>query len=169
MGQVVNVVMITAQLSSMNSALYIASRTLVALASNGRAPKIFARTTKNGTPVYALVLSNALGLISMLNYTAGPGKVFTYLINISGSATYITWACIGVVHLRFRRAWKVQGHAVEELPFKAKFYPYGTFAVIFVNTFLVFIAGYGWKTIKRTRLVPLAQVDLLTGRREGLL
>lgn len=195
MGHVVNVVMITAQLSSMNSALYVASRSLVSLASSGRAPAIFARTTKNGTPVYALVFSNALGLIAMLNYTAGPGKVFTYLVNISGSATYIAWACIGVVHLRFRQAWKVQGHAVEELPFRAVLYPYGTIFVVFLNTFLVFVAGYadfvggfhtvdfvinyiviavfvvlyvGWKLVKRTRVVPLAEVDLVTGRREDL-
>ncbi|CZT17998.1 related to amino acid permease [Ramularia collo-cygni] len=196
MGHVVNVVMITAQLSSMNSALYVASRSLVSLASSGRAPAIFAKTTANGTPVYALVFSNALGLIAMLNYTVGTGKIFTYLTNITGSATYIAWACIGVVHLRFRRAWKVQGYTIEELPFKAFLYPYGTMFVIVLNTFLVIVAGYanfvgafhvvdfvinyivivvfvvlyvGWKVIKRTRFVPLAEVDLLTGRREGLM
>lgn len=196
MGHVVNVVMITAQLSSMNSALYVASRSLVALASSGRAPAVFAKTSKNGTPIYALVFSNALGLIAMLNYSVGTGKIFTYLTNISGSATYIAWACIGVIHLRFRRAWKIQGYSVEELPFKALFYPYGTWFVILLNTFLVFVAGYadfvggfhvvdfvinyiviavfvvlylGWKAVKKTKFVPLAEVDLVTGRREGLL
>ena len=179
----------------MNSALYVASRSLVSLASTGRAPKFFAKTTKNGTPVNALVLSNALALLSMLNYKAGPGKVFTYLISISGSATYIAWAVIGVVHWRFRKAWKAQGHSIDELPFKAMLYPYGTIFVIFINTFLVFIAGYscfvggfspvdfvvnyvviavftvlyvGWKIIKRTKVVPIMEVDLVTGRREGL-
>ncbi|KAK3113796.1 hypothetical protein LTR53_008574 [Teratosphaeriaceae sp. CCFEE 6253] len=179
----------------MNSALYVASRSLVSLASTGRAPKFFAKTTKNGTPIYALVFSNALGLISMLNYSATPGKVFTYLITISGSATYIAWAVIGVVHYRFRKAWKVQGHRVEELPYRALLYPYGTIFVIFINTFLIFIAGYsvfvggfhkvdfvinyivravftvlyvGWKVIKRTKVVPLMEVDLVTGRRGGL-
>lgn len=83
--------MITAQLSSMNSALYVASRSLVNLASTGRAPRFFAQTTKSGTPVYALVFSNALGLIAMLNYRVGTGKIFTYVVNIAGSATYIAW------------------------------------------------------------------------------
>lgn len=196
MGHVVNVVMITAQLSSMNSALYVASRSLVSLASSGRAPRIFAKTTANGTPVYALVLSNALGLVAMLNYKTGPAKVFTYIVDITGSATYIAWAVIGVIHLRFRKAWKVQGHTPDELPFKALFYPYGTVFVVVLNTFLVFIAGYadfvggfhkvdfvvnyvvivvfvalylGWKVVKGTKLVPLEEVDLISGRREGLL
>ena len=191
----VNVVMITAQLSSMNSALYVASRSLVTLASTGRAPAIFARTTSNGTPVYALVLSNALGLIAILNYKAGPGVVFGYLISISGAATFVAWAIIGIVHLRFRRAWKIQGYGTEDLHFRALLYPYGTIFVIFINTFLVFISGYsvfidgfdvvsfvvdyvvlvvfailycGWKIIKRTKVVPLREVDLITGRREVL-
>lgn len=195
MGHVVNVVMITAQLSSMNSALYVASRSLVNLASTGRAPRFFAKTTKSGTPVYALVFSNALGLIAMLNYRVGTGKVFTYMVNIAGSATYIAWACIGIIHIRFRQAWTAQGNTLSSLPFRALFYPYGTIFVIFLNTFLVFIAGYadfvrgfhavdfvvnyvvvalfallyvGWKIVKKTNIVPLLEVDLLTGRRERL-
>ncbi|KAK5109769.1 hypothetical protein LTR85_002048 [Meristemomyces frigidus] len=177
MGNVVNVVLITAQLSSMNSALYVASRSLVSLASTGRAPKFFAKTTKNGTPLNALVLSNALARLAMLNYKAA-------------------WAVIGIIHIRFRKAWKAQGNRVEDLPYKAMWYPYGTIWVIFINIFLVFIAGYasfvggfhavdfvinyiciavfvvlfvGWKIIKRTKMVPLMEIDLVTGRRDGLL
>jgi amino acid transporter len=177
----------------MNSALYVASRSLVSLAKAGRAPKFFAKTTKNGTPANALIFSNLLGLVSMLNYTAGPGKVFSYLTSISGSATYIAWAVIGVTHIRFRKGWIAQGNRVEDLPFRALWYPYGTIFVIFINTLLVFIAGYsvfigdfdavgfvinyiviavfvllfcGWKILKRTKIVSLSEMDLTTGRRQ---
>lgn len=177
----------------MNSALYVASRSLVSLAKEGRAPRFFAKTTKNGTPARALIFSNLLGLIAMLNYTAGPGKVFSYLTSISGSATYIAWAVIGVTHLRFRKGWVAQGNRVEDLPYRALWYPYGTWFVVILNTFLVFIAGYsvfiggfdavgfvinyiviavfvvlfcGWKLLKRTKFVGLLEMDLVTGRRE---
>lgn len=177
----------------MNSALYVASRSLVSLAKEGRAPRFFAKTTRNGTPARALILSNFLGLIAMLNYTAGPGKVFSYLTSISGSATYIAWAVIGVTHLRFRKAWVAQGNRVEDLPYRALWYPYGTWFVVVLNTFLVFIAGYsvfiggfdvvgfvinyiviavfvvlfcGWKLLKGTKMVRLLEMDLTTGRRE---
>lgn len=177
----------------MNSALYVASRSLVTLAKEGRAPRFFAKTTANGTPAYALIFSNALGLIAMLNYKAGPGKVFSYLTTISGSATYIAWAVIGVTHLRFRKGWVAQGNRVEDLPFRALWYPWGTWFVVVLNTFLVIIAGYsvfvdgfhavdfvinyvvvavfvvlfvGWKVIKRTKMVGLMEMDLVTGRRE---
>lgn len=177
----------------MNSALYVASRSLVSLAKEGRAPRIFAKTTSNGTPANALILSNLLGLIAMLNYKAGPGKIFNYLVTIAGSATYIAWAVIGITHLRFRRGWVLQGNRVEDLPFRALWYPFSTWGVILINTFLVFIAGYnvfvdgfhavdfvinyvviavfvvlscGWKLIKKTKLVPLMELDFQTGRRD---
>lgn len=177
----------------MNSALYVASRSLVSLAKQGRAPSFFARTTSNGTPAPALVFSNLLGLVAMLNYKAGPGKVFTYLVTIAGSATYIAWATIGVTHVRFRRGWAAQGHRVEDLPFRARWYPYGTWFVVLINSLLVVIAGYGvfidgfhvvdfvinyvvvvvfvvlycgWKLVKKTKVVPLLEIDFRTGRRE---
>lgn len=177
----------------MNSALYVASRSLVSLAKEGRAPQIFAKTTKNGTPAYALVCSNLLGLVAMLNYKAGPGKIFSYLTAIAGSATYIAWAVIGVTHLRFRKGWVAQGHRVEDLPFRALWYPYGTWFVVLLNSLLVLIAGYsvfvdgfhvvdfvvnyvvvvvfvvlfvGWKVVKRTKMVDVMEMDFVTGRRD---
>ncbi|KAI0139096.1 amino acid permease/ SLC12A domain-containing protein [Hypoxylon sp. NC0597] len=194
-GNLVNVVMITAQLSSVNSAIYVASRSLVALAVNGRAPAFFARTTTNGVPVNAIVFSNALGLIALLNIAATPGKVFTYLISISGAATFVAWAFVGVTHLRLRRAWVRQGRSLDELPYKAFLYPYGAWFVVLLNLFLVFISGYevfvggfaavdfvfsyvviaiftilyfGWKFVKGTKIISLAEADLVSGRRDNL-
>ncbi|KAI1777508.1 amino acid permease/ SLC12A domain-containing protein [Hypoxylon cercidicola] len=194
-GNLVNVVMITAQLSSVNSAIYVASRSLVALAANGRAPKFFAWTTTNGVPVNAIVFCNVVGLISLLNIAATPGKVFSYLISISGAATFIAWAFIGITHLRLRKAWLVQGRSLDELPYRAFLYPYGAWFVVLLNLFLVFISGYevfvggfaavdfvfsylviaiftvlylGWKFVKGTKFVSPAEADLVTGRRDYL-
>ncbi|KAI0438211.1 amino acid permease/ SLC12A domain-containing protein [Xylaria telfairii] len=194
-GNLLNVVMITAQFSSVNSAIYVASRSLVALAHQRRAPRFFAKTTKNGVPVRAIVFSNTLGLIALLNIAASPARVFGYLISISGAATFIAWAFIGITHLRMRRAWVLQGYSVDDLPYKALFYPYGTWFVVLLNLFLVFISGYSvfvggfaavdfvfdyvvlviftllymfWKVLKRTKVVSLTDVDLVTGRREHL-
>ncbi|KAI1122631.1 amino acid permease/ SLC12A domain-containing protein [Nemania abortiva] len=194
-GNLVNVVMITAQFSSVNSAIYVASRSLVALAHQGRAPRFFAKTTKNGVPVRAIVFSNTLGLIALLNIASSPGKVFGYLVSISGAATFVAWAFIGITHLRVRKAWALQGYSTDDLPYKALFYPYGTWFVVLLNIFLVFISGYSvfiggfaavdfvfdyivlviftllylfWKLFKGTKIVSLKEVDLVTGRREYL-
>ncbi|KAI1380421.1 amino acid permease [Hypoxylon crocopeplum] len=187
----VNVVMITSHFSSINSAIYVASRVLVALASKGRAPAFFARTTANGIPVNAIVFSNLFGFIALLNSAATPAQVYRYFINISDGAAFITWAFIGITHLRLRRAWALQGHSPDELPHRAFLYPYGAWFVVVLNLFLVFISGYeafiggfsagdfvvsylviliflilyfGWKYFKGTKFISLAEADLVTGR-----
>lgn len=194
-GNLLNVVMITAQFSSVNSAIYVSSRSLFALANQGRAPRFFAKTSKNGIPVRAIVFSNTIGLIALLNVASSPGKVFGYLVSISGAATFVAWLFIGITHLRMRKAWVLQGYSVDDLPYKALFHPYGTWFVVLLNTFLIFISGYSvfiggfaavdfvfdyivvviftllylfWKIFKGTKIVSLKDVDLVTGRREHL-
>jgi amino acid transporter len=194
-GNLVNVVIITALLSSANSSIYICSRSLLSLAKLGRAPAIFARTSKNGVPIYAVVFSNFLGLLALLNYTAGAGHVFTYLVDIGGAATFIAWAFIGVAHIRMRKAYVAQGYQISDLPYKALWYPYGAWFVVTINLFLVIISGYTtvippfqavnfvfnyivivifvvlfifWKLYKKTKWVKLMEMDLMSGRRDDL-
>lgn len=194
-GNLINVVMITAQLSSINTCIYVCSRSLVSLAVSGRAPKFFGKTTSKGTPVNAIVFSNLLGLAALLNYTAGPAKIFTYLVDIGGAATFVAWAFIGVTHIRMRKAWAIQGYSVDELPYRALWYPYGAWFVVCINVFLVIISGYTtvigtfdavdfvfnyivlvifvalfvfWKLYKKTRWVRLEDMDLVSGRRDNL-
>jgi amino acid transporter len=78
----------------------------------------------------------------MLNYSAGTGQVFTYLVDVSGAATFITWGFIGVTHLRMRKAYVAQGYGLDDLSFQALWYPYGPWFVVVINLFLVVISGY---------------------------
>lgn len=193
-GTLVNVVILTANLSAINSSIYICSRTLLSLARLRRAPRFFAATTPAGVPVRAVVFSNLLGLIALMNVGAKAGEVFSYLVTISGAATFIAWAAIGVMHVRFRRAWVRQGRAVADLPFRALWYPWGAVFVAVINVFFVLIQGYqtlspfavadfvvsyvvivlfvvlgvGWKVCKGTKWVRLDEVDLVSGTREDL-
>lgn len=191
----INVFILIASFSAMNSAIYIASRVLHSLAGMGRAPAILGKTTSKGVPIYAAILSNLMGLIALINVATGAGTAFTYILDIAGAAAFIAWACIGVTHLRFRRAWKLQGHTPDELPFRAFLFPYGAYFVTFLNIFLLLIQGYGtfltpwqpvafvfsyiivvlfvglfaiWKVLKKTQFVNLAEVDLQSDRKEGL-
>ena len=65
----------------------------------------------------------------------------TWLLALSGLSTLFTWLSICLCHIRFRRAWAVQGHSVEELPFRALGGVYGSwFGVILI--ILVLIAQF---------------------------
>ncbi|KAJ5160722.1 amino acid permease [Penicillium canariense] len=189
----INVFILTASFSAINSAIYISSRVLYSLATLGRAPAFLKKTTSRGVPIYAAILSNLMGLVAIMNVASGAGTAFGYILDIAGAAALIAWGCIGVTHLRFRHAWKLQGRSAEELPFRAFLFPYGAYFVSGFNTFLVLIQGYGtlltpwqpvgfvfsyiilvlfilayafWKVIKRTRLVSLSEVDLNYGQRD---
>jgi len=59
--------------------------------------------------------------------------VFGYLVNLIGAGGLIVWSVVGITHLRFRKAWRIQGHTPEELPFRAFMFPYGAWIVAIFN------------------------------------
>lgn len=67
--------------------------------------------------------------------------MFDWLLALSGLSVLFTWASICASHIRFRQAWKVQGHSIEELPFQALGGVYGSwFGLILI--ILVLIAQF---------------------------
>ncbi|KAK4048237.1 hypothetical protein OIV83_004942 [Microbotryomycetes sp. JL201] len=190
---VMNSVIIITVISAGNSALYLASRILVGLAREGFAPRVFGVTSRRGVPYNALIFSNLFGLLALLKYArgSGSGKVFGYLMSISGVSTFIVWAAICLCHIRFRAAMKVQGRSLDELPYRALFYPYGAYFALAANVFLIFFQGYatfspfsavdfvisylaipifvicylGWKFYHKTHILSIAEIDLDSDRR----
>ena len=63
---IVNALVLTAALSAGLSYLYCSSRCLLGLALEGKAPKIFTRTTKSGVPIYAVIFVLLISLLSFL-------------------------------------------------------------------------------------------------------
>jgi amino acid transporter len=115
------------------SCVYGGSRPLIALAEQGYAPKCFAFVDKASRPMFALLAILVWGPVAYLNLLKDGTTVFDWLIALSGLSTLFTWLAICVTHLRFRRAWRIQGHSVEELPFQALGGVYGSF----IGTILV--------------------------------
>ncbi|KAL6412028.1 amino acid permease [Ilyonectria robusta] len=76
--------------SAINGSLYVGSRTLYGLADEGLAPKIFRWTNKRGVPVYSLVFMNLIGFLSLLNLSSGAGVIYTWIVSMTGVATFIT-------------------------------------------------------------------------------
>ncbi|KAL1919994.1 uncharacterized protein VTP21DRAFT_1140 [Calcarisporiella thermophila] len=187
---IVNAVVLTSVLSAGNSSLYAASRTLCALAREGRAPSIFGRVTRWGAPLWALLASCLLGALCMLAAVFQASQVFTWLLSLTSITGYISWAGIAGTHYRFRKAYVAQGRSLEDLPYRASCYPvaplfaltlcvvvilgggWKSFAPFDVQAFLssyigivLFAALYlGYKIVKKTKLIPLMEVDLDTGR-----
>ena len=119
---VMNVVIMFAVLSVGNSSIYGSSRTLAALADLGQAPKILGYIDRNGRPLVSILFSSAFGFICYI-VAAGPNtrtQAFNWMIAISGLASIFTWASICMCHIRFRAAWKLRGHTLDELAFRSQ-------------------------------------------------
>ncbi|KAK1761146.1 amino acid permease/ SLC12A domain-containing protein [Echria macrotheca] len=187
---IINAVLLTAVLSAANSNVYSGSRILVALADEGQAWSVFKKTDKNGTPVVAVAVTSAFGLLGFLNLSSDGGKVFTWFLNISGVAGLITWATTCLAYLGFLRAMRVQGLDRDVLPYRSMWQPYtaiyglcanvlialtqgftsfmpwntADFFAAYISLILFVILWAGHKLVRRTGLVKPEDVDLVRGR-----
>jgi amino acid transporter len=144
-----NAVILIAVLSVGNSATYGSSRTLAALAKAGQAPRFLGYVDRKGRPMAALALALLFGLLAYVNVSPDGHKIFDWLLAISSLSSFVSWASICLCHIRYRQAWKLQGHSLDEIPFRAAFGIYGSwFGFVFnilclVATFYVAIWPVG--------------------------
>lgn len=117
---VMNVVIMIAVLSVGNSSIYGSSRTLTALAEQKQAPKIFSYIDRNGRPVFSIMLSSAFGFLAFLAASSSEDKAFLWMQALSGLSSIFTWGSICLAHIRFRRAWRLQGHDLDDLAFRSQ-------------------------------------------------
>ncbi|UUM26141.1 amino acid permease [Acinetobacter colistiniresistens] len=133
-----NFIILTAALSVYNSGMYANSRMLFGLAVQGNAPKIFAKVSKQGVPIPAVIFSSVLifGCV-LLNYFV-PEQALSHLMYMAVAALVLNWAIISFTHLKFKRAVRLEGTAVK---FPALFSPFSNYLVL---AFIVMILYIMW-------------------------
>ena len=138
----INVTICISVLSIGLSSVYGGSRTLSALAETGYAPRFFAYVDKSGRPLFSVIFVLAFGPLAYVNLAQNSSTVFAWLLALSGLSTLFTWGSIMLCHIRFRRAWRVQGHSVEELPFRAMFGVWGSWIGLILVVLVLLAQGY---------------------------
>jgi yeast amino acid transporter len=111
--------------SSGNGVLFLASRTLLGLSAQSKAPKIFLRTNRFGCPYVAVGFCSLLMPLAYLvlgNSTSN--QVFNWLVNIIAVSGLMMWCAICVGYLRFYYGLRAKGISRDELPYKSPFQPY---------------------------------------------
>ncbi|MFC5588156.1 amino acid permease [Sporosarcina soli] len=134
---VMNAIILTAVLSAGNSGMYASTRMLWDLARDGKAPKFLGKLDKRGVPVNALIATTLVGSLAFLSTFFGDGTVYVWLLNASGMAGFVTWLGIAVSHYRFRRAYLAQGGNIDDLPYRARFFPFGPLLALVLCTFII--------------------------------
>ncbi|MEI7048943.1 MULTISPECIES: GABA permease [Pseudomonas] len=123
----VDVVVLIAVASCMNSSIYIASRMLYSLGRRGDAPKTLKTTSAAGVPRAAVIASTVLGAsITVWSYFM-PAGLFEFLLASSGAIALLVYLAIAVSQLRMRRI--LQQRKVE-LTFRMWLFPWLTWLVI---------------------------------------
>lgn len=138
---VFNAVIMLAVLSVGNSAVYGSSRTLAALAEQHQAPKFLAYIDRKGRPMAAIGVASSMGLFAFLASSQKQEEAFKWMLALSALSAVFTWASICFAHIRFRKAWKLQGHTLDELAFKSQPGIIGSW-VGFVFNMLVLVAQF---------------------------
>ncbi|MBN8903081.1 MAG: amino acid permease, partial [Rhodospirillales bacterium] len=170
-GTAMNIVVLTAALSSLNSGLYSTGRILRSLAMGGSAPERVSRMNVRNVPAQGILITAVIYLVGVgLNYLV-PSEVFEIVLNVASLGIISTWAFILLCHLAFRRAvrrgelaavgfrmpfapasnWLTLAFLACVLVLMAFDYPNGTFTIAAVPALAAALAG-GWFLMKGSSL-----------------
>jgi GABA permease len=109
--QIMNVIVLTAVLSCLNSGVYVTARVLFAMADKGDAPRWLVAVNKRQVPARAILLGSALGFLVMLLKTDKTEKLFDFLMNSSGALMMFTYLFVVIAHFRFPYSHSAQRSA----------------------------------------------------------
>src|SRR6185312_6906828 len=114
---VMNFVVLTAALSSMNANTYLAGRMLFSLSRGDYAPKALGRLSAAGAPTAAIVVSG-IAILAAAALSKLTPLAYNDLFGVATFGAIFTWMTILVSHLAFRRR-----HAPQTLPVRTPFFP----------------------------------------------
>jgi L-asparagine permease len=166
-GTVMNIVVLTAALSSLNSGLYSTGRVLRSLAMGGSAPPFVAKMNAAKVPYGGILVTLAIYFVGViLNYVV-PSQVFEIVLNIASLGIVSTWGFIVICQMRLRgeinrgkipavdfrmpfapvSAWATLAFLAAVLVLTAFDYPDGTFTIAAIPVVAVALA-IGWVILK---------------------
>ena len=122
--------------------MYSSTRMLFDMARKGSAPKIFGKLDSRGVPMNALYATTAIAALCFLTTFIGEQQVFNWLLNMSGMCGFIVWLGIAISHYRFRKGYLAQGYKLEDLAYKAKFFPFAPWFAFILCTIVVLGQNY---------------------------
>lgn len=119
---IMNFVVLSAALSSMNTNLYLTSRMMFSLARGNYAPSPFGKLSKNGTPVNALLISTLGIALAVILQKLGENSAYLYAFGVALFGALFVWMMILISFFAFRAQRAKEG--AEPLPFRMPLHPF---------------------------------------------
>ncbi|WP_409300355.1 amino acid permease [Peribacillus sp. SCS-155] len=133
---IMNFVILTAILSVGNTGMFACTRVLFSLSESGMAPAAFKKLNKRRVPIYALLVTLAFALLSLLTSVIAADTVFVVLLAVSGIGGTLTWMAIAFAQYRFRRQYMREGGKLEDLQYRVRLFPFVPFLCIGMCLFI---------------------------------
>lgn len=84
-----NTVILSSVISAGNHALFAGTRILYGLAQVSQAPSLFARTTRDGVPLPAMLLTSSISALCFGSSFIGNGRLWAWLQNLVGVSNQV--------------------------------------------------------------------------------
>ncbi|KAF8806851.1 general amino acid permease 1 [Phlegmacium glaucopus] len=186
---IVNGAVFTSAISAGNSNLFSSSRVLYGLALRGQAPRFLTYCTKNGLPLYAVLVSSAFTWLAFMNVSNGSATVFNWFGRLTTTSGFSNWFAMNLTYIFFRRGMKAQEFDPTKNAYNNRFQPYIAYWGMFWTFFFILINGYavfwnftasgfltaylnipiffslyfGYKIVMRTKIWKPSEMDFVTG------
>ncbi|HKW77357.1 MAG TPA: amino acid permease [Terriglobales bacterium] len=166
---IMNFVVLTAALSSVNTNLYLSTRMLFSLGRGGYAPAWMGKISPNGVPHRALLASTAGIIAAILLAIFAPKNAFLILYGTAVAGMLFVWLVILNTHLRFRRA--ISAERIARLPMRLPGHPFFTVVNIAlllgiaITTF--FVDGLEWSVPAFCVFLAIISLLYLLGSRQS--
>lgn len=166
---VMNLVVITAALSSANTDLYLSTRMLFSLARQEYAPAWLGRLSRGGVPLQALAASTAGMVAAILLAIYTPNKAFLLLYGTAVAGMFFVWIVILLAHLGFRKSLRPE--QVARLPLRLPFHPFptllGIVALLAIAATTFFVDGMQYTLPSFAPILLLISIAYWRVRRTG--
>jgi len=168
---IMNFVVLTAALSSVNTNLYLSTRMLFSLGQEGYAPVWIGKVSPNGAPRRALAASAAGIIAAILLAIFAPRNAFLMLYGTAVAGMLFVWLVILNSHLRFRNA--ISREQLANLPMRLRAHPLFTVAgillVIAIAGTTFFVDGLQWSVPAFSVFLILISLLYLRNRKHRVL
>jgi len=139
---IMNLVVLTAALSSLNAGLYSTGRILRSMSLAGSAPRFADKVSRNGVPFGGILLTGVVTLLGVALNALVPDEAFEIVLNMAAIGIISAWGMIVLCQLRLQ-AWAKAG-ILTRPAFRMPGAPFtGYLTLAFLATVLVLMA-FDW-------------------------
>ncbi len=125
---IMNIVVLIAVLSCLNSGMYVTARVLFTLAARGDAPRVLVRVNHRRVPVRAILIASSFGYLALGASVVSPQIVFSFLVNASGATMLFIYLIVVAAQIRQRRL--LEATEPQRLVIRMWLFPYLSYATI---------------------------------------